>query len=175
MENKYIIVGKAASGKDYLLNRMTERGYVRMKQYTTRPVRENETGTEYHFITDRKFQSMIGKGKFVSGHFYAIGWYGISLDELLKSDVSILSPANMKDIFSKFPELRKMFTVIYLDTPLEIRRERLSKRYDGRVDDDNERRIKSDESDFRDFKDFDIKLTDTKEVSVFINNLLTLN
>ena len=44
--SKYIIVGPGASGKDYLQKKMIDLGYHPMKQYTTREIRENETGNE---------------------------------------------------------------------------------------------------------------------------------
>ena len=64
--DKFIIVGKAASGKDWLQKEMIKRGYVPMKQYTTREMRENETGNEYHFISQEEFEHMKEEGRFVS-------------------------------------------------------------------------------------------------------------
>ena len=47
---------------------------------------------------------------------------------------------------------------MYIDIPIEIRRERLGGRNDN--NDTIERRIQADERDFASFTDFDIKLTD---------------
>ena len=101
--SKYIIVGPGASGKDYLQKKMIDLGYHPMKQYTTREIRENETGDEYHFISKEEFDYMDDRAKFISVNFYRIGWYGVSYDELVNSDVAILSPANVKDVFTLFP------------------------------------------------------------------------
>lgn len=168
---KYIIVGKGASGKDWLQRRFIEKGYSPMKQYTTREIRDNESGNEYHFITENEFKQMKNNNEFVSVNFYRIGWYGISLDELKSSDVSILSPANIRDIFNNNSILRNEFLIIYLDIPVEIRRERLSKRYINKVGDDNEVRIKNDENDFKGFDNYDIRLTSVEEIESFINNI----
>ena len=174
MKNKYIIVGPGASGKDWLQKKMIEMGYKPMKQYTTREKRDNETGDEYHFITDNEFKKMDDDGKFFSINFYAIGWYGISYKELMASDVAILSPANIFDLFRYYPGLRNKFTIIYLDMPVELRRRRLASRYTGKVGDNNERRIASDERDFSGFTTWDICIKDEKSVDDFINNLFPL-
>lgn len=172
---KFIIVGKAASGKDWLQKMMVERGYVPMRQYTTRDKRDNESGDEYHFVNETEFKEMEKSGKFVSVNFYRIGWYGISMDEFMSCNVAILSPANVKDIFSKYPELRSLCRIIYLDIPVDVRRQRLSVRYEGKPGDDNEIRIMNDEKDFAGFKDYDAKLCDEGEISTFINNLTPLS
>lgn len=169
--SKYIIVGPGASGKDWMLQKMVERGYKAMKQYTTREKRENETGEEYHFVSEQEFNDMDDRAKFVSVNFYHIGWYGISYDELMNSDVSILSPANIKDIFAVHPDSRDLFTIIYLDMPEEVRRERLSKRYVSKVGDDNERRLEADAKDFKDFCIYDLRFNSEKMVDDYINNL----
>lgn len=169
--NKYIIVGPGASGKDWMLQRMVELGFKPMKQYTTREIRDNETGDEYHFISEEQFKDMDDRAKFISVNFYRIGWYGVSYDELINSDVAILSPANVKDVFTMFPELRDKFTIIYLAIPEEVRRERLSKRYTNKVGDDNEIRLANDARDFKDFSIWDLRLESEKMVTDYINNL----
>jgi guanylate kinase len=169
--SKYIIVGPGASGKDWLITKMVELGMKPMKQYTTRDIRENETGDEYHFVSEEEFKEMEKQEKFISVNFYRIGWYGVSLDELINSEVAILSPANVKDVFTKFPELRDQFTIIYLDIPEEVRRERLAKRYTNKVGDDNEIRLKNDARDFKDFSIWDLRLDSENSVNEYINNL----
>ena len=169
--SKYIIVGPGASGKDWMLQKMKELGYHPMKQYTTRDIRENETGDEYHFVSEEEFMAMDDRAQFISVNFYRIGWYGVSYDELKNSDVAILSPANVVDIFTTFPELRKDFTIIYLAIPEEVRRERLASRYTNKVGDDNEIRLKNDAKDFKDFSIWDLKLESEKMVVDYINNL----
>ena len=171
MKNKYIIVGPGASGKDWLLKKMVELGYKPMKQYTTREKRENETGDEYHFVDDETFKKMESENKFASVNFYHIGWYGVSYDELRKSDVAILSPANVRDVFRMYPGLRDRFTIIYLDMPEELRRERLASRYTNKVGDDNERRLAADARDFAGYTTWDLQFKDVKSVDDFINNL----
>lgn len=167
--NKFIIVGPGASGKDWMLKKLVEKGYKPMKQYTTREKRENETGDEYHFISEETFKDMDERGQFISSNFYRIGWYAVSLTELMSCDVAILSPANVRDVFELYPFLRDRFTVIYLDMPESLRRERLSKRYTNKVGDDNEERLAADRRDFDGFALWDLRLGDEKSVTSFIN------
>ena len=169
--SKYIIVGPGASGKDWMLKKMVELGYSPMRQYTTREKRENETGDEYHFVSDDEFKYMDDRAQFISTNFYRIGWYGVSYSELLNSDVAILSPANVKDVFTLFPELRDRFTIIYLDIPEDVRRKRLANRYTNKVGDDNEVRLKNDARDFKDFSIWDLRFESENQVDEYINNL----
>lgn len=142
-----------------------------MRQYTTRERRNSENGDEYHFIPEDTFIRMRDGGSFASSRFYRIGWYGISYDELMSSDVAILSPGNIADITESHPEVRERFRIVYLDIPEEVRRKRLSVRYTGEKGDDNEERISSDRKDFDGFVIWDIRLNGTEDMDDFINNL----
>jgi len=63
------------------------------------------------------------------------------------------------DEFSNInPELRKVCFVVYLDIDRIIREYRLFKRRD--MNDSITRRLDADEEDFKDFKDYDLKITD---------------
>ena len=163
-------MGKGASGKDWMLKKMVEKGCVPMKQYTTRPVRDTETGDEYHFVSEYEYKKMERRGDFISSNFYAIGWYGVSFYEFINSDVAIFSPANVKDLYDKFRDKWADSTIIYLDLPDDVRKERLEHRYLSRADDSLERRMKADEKDFKDFRLFNVRLTSVEEIEKFINN-----
>ena len=116
-KKKIIIIGKAASGKDFLQKQLIERGWVPLKQYTTRPVRPTEDGSEYHFVSDEEFDSISNNLMSVKSFN---GWkYGFNLGEALKSDVMILSPGNFFDIIfsSNFncKNLLDSSIIVYLD------------------------------------------------------------
>ena len=55
MKDKIIIIGKAASGKDYFQKQLVSNGWIPLRQYTTRPKRPNEVGDEYLFVTEEEF------------------------------------------------------------------------------------------------------------------------
>ena len=63
---KIILVGKAASGKDFLKRKMQKKGFRAGVSHTTRPARANEVnGEDYHFVDKAKFNEMIVQDKFI--------------------------------------------------------------------------------------------------------------
>lgn len=171
--DKYIIVGKAASGKDWLQRKFIENGYSQMVQYTTRPMRPKENGSEYHFITIPEFEQLISEGNMLSYKKYNNWYYGFTKDDFLKCEVAIMTPFDLNNIKEKYPNLLYDCDVIYLDISNDVRYERLSIRYIGGNEDDSiERRMKADEEDFKDFNIYNIRLKNTKEITDFINNFV---
>ena len=155
MANKLILVGKAASGKDHLRKRLMDKGLNYGISHTTRPPRDGEVdGQDYHFVTEEEFLSIIDQGDMVEYQQF-IGWYyGMAVWEWNKADVIILNAEALEQLS---PEVRKECTVIYLDIPLEVREQRMLERND--TDDNYKRRLKADEEQYKDFNNYDIKIT----------------
>lgn len=194
MKKRIILIGKAASGKDYFQKRLVDEGWIPLRQYTTRPKRPTEVGDEYHFVTEEEFDNI--SHKLVSVQNFN-GWkYGFDMDEALKSDVMIFSPANFFNMVYDFDiknlELSISSTVIYLDIDEYTRRERLSVRYVGGSEDDSlERRLRADADDFEFFDNIDgdeyqkniqvpcvnlpkfVRLHNKEEVDDFLEKLLS--
>jgi guanylate kinase len=194
MKKRLILIGKAASGKDYFQKRLVDEGWIPLRQYTTRPKRPTEVGDEYHFVTEEEFDNI--SHKLVSVQNFN-GWkYGFDMDEALKSDVMIFSPANFFNMVYDFDiknlELSISSTVIYLDIDEYTRRERLSVRYVGGSEDDSlERRLRADADDFEFFDNIDgdeyqkniqvpwvnlpkfVRLHNKEEVDDFLEKLLS--
>lgn len=184
MKNKIIIIGKAASGKDYLQKQLVSNGWIPLRQYTTRPKRPNEVGDEYHFVSEEEFDNIIHKLMSVQSFN---GWrYGYDIDEALASDVMIFSPANYfeMELSSRFKsrKLSLCSTIVYLDIDEDTRRERLSKRYIGGNEDDSlERRLQADAKDFEFFDGLDwnyepdicVRLRNENDVKDFLEKLLS--
>jgi guanylate kinase len=184
---KIIILGKAASGKDYLQKQLVSNGWKPLRQYTTRPKRHTEVGDEYHFVTEEEFDSIIHKLTSVQNFN---GWrYGFDIDEAQESDVMIFSPANFTDVvLGMETDVRNIeiivdSAIIYLDIDEDTRRKRLSVRYDGGNEDDSlERRLKADAEDFEHLDIVDwvndpidgfIRLCNEKEVDDFLKKILS--
>lgn len=169
--DKYIILGKGASGKDWLCKKLEEVGYKKLVLYTTRPIRPNEKqDVDYHFVSKRWFLEHINE--FVN-HESFIGWfYGFTKKDLEECDVCVLPPRTLKKVLP-YIKGRK---IIYLDIDIETRKRRLSERYgDGNEDDKLERRIDADEKDFEHvYEDFDIwkVLKSEDDVNDFINMMI---
>ena len=170
MKKKLIIIGKAASGKDFLQKQLVSNGWIPLRQYTTRPKRPTEVGDEYHFVSEEEFDSISHKLCSVQNFN---GWsYGYDMDEALMSDVMIFSPANFFNLIMdnisdrRCGDLLYNSIIVYLDIDEDTRRERLSIRYKGgREDDSLERRL---QADAEDFKPFDIIDWNSKPLNSFI-------
>ena len=186
MKKKLIIIGKAASGKDFLQKQLVSNGWIPLRQYTTRPKRPTEVGDEYHFVSEEEFDSISHKLCSVQNFN---GWkYGYDIDEALASDVMIFSPANYfslifeSDSKDKCGYLLYHSTLVYIDIDEETRRKRLSCRYIGGNEDDSiERRIKADDEDFKPFDNIDwdnkpldrVRLCSINDVDDFLKKLLS--
>jgi len=151
---KVVLVGPGASGKDHFANQLVEKGAVKSISYTTRPMREGEVdGVDYHFITVEEFEKKIEEGFWYEWDLFRpkLKWYyGQSKEDIEKCDLFIKTVRGVGKIK---PEDRKMFNIIYLNIPEEIRRKRLNERID---EDDPERRLATDKDEFKDFNDYDI-------------------
>lgn len=152
---KIIIVGKSGSGKDFLRNKFEDRGFRFNLVWTTRPQREGEkSGKDYVFVNKETFSDFISKQLLYSFTEFNGWFYGIIKSSWENDNLFIMSPAAVKQIK---PEDRKNCFIIYLDIPIEVRQERLGKRM--MPGDSAERRLVSDEADFLDFTDYDIRIT----------------
>lgn len=151
---KLILVGKAAAGKDYLKQRLQQKGFKIGVSHTTRKPRINEVdGVDYHFVSTDEFSKMIAQGKFIEFMEFNGWFYGQTEEDFDNADVMIMS----KDGLDMLPEqYRSKCAVIYLDVDRSIRTERLNQRNDA--NDTIERRMDTDEEQFKDFTDFDIRI-----------------
>lgn len=152
--SRLILVGRAASGKDFARQKLQGRGYTYGVSYTTRPPRSGEIdGKDYYFLTKEAFTEMIKNDEFYE-YVEFNGWiYGTTKKQFYTNDIFIMTP---KGISHLSPEDRAKSFIIYFDIPLSIRRERLMQRSDA---DKVERRIEADEYDFKDFQEYDMHVT----------------
>lgn len=152
---KIILVGKAASGKDFLKSKMERKGFTTGVSHTTRPAREGEVdGVDYHFVDEFTFIEMIGREEFIEYMDFNGWFYGQTEEDFNASDVMIMS----KDGLDMLPKVyRDQCIVIYLDVPMDERLKRLSSRDDK--NDSIERRVTTDEEQFHEFTDYEIRIT----------------
>lgn len=156
-KGKIVLVGKAAAGKDYLRTRYENRGFVFGVSYTTRPPRKKaneQEGVDYYFTDETTFKQMILMNEFVEYQKFNGWYYGITKEEFERCDVMILN-AEAVDLLTE--EYRDRCFVTYIDIPIEVRRSRIVERNDP--DDNFERRIQADEDQFRNFSNFDCRIT----------------
>jgi len=95
-----VIVGKSASGKSTLQNNFVKAhpDYHKVVTYTTRPMREGEVdGVDYHFISQKMFDSFIEQGFFVEYASYRDWSYGTAKSDCQDSKaVAALTPAGLR-------------------------------------------------------------------------------
>ena len=153
---KIILVGPGASGKDHLKKRFLLKGFKQSISFTTRPPRPGEmNGIDYHFVSEEEFKKMINANEFREWNIFGDKkwYYGTTNKEFSASNIFVMTPSG---IGALSPQERKECFVIFIDVSEEVRRKRLQERKDS---DDPERRIKTDVEDFKDFKDYDMRIT----------------
>lgn len=152
---RIILVGRAASGKDFIRKKFESRGFKYAVSYTTRPPREGEVaGVDYIFITPEKAQEMIKNDEFYE-YVEFNGWiYGTSRDQFNQDDIFIMTPSGLAHVDEAS---RKQSFVIFIDIDEQIRRERMAIR--NMPGDSVDRRIEADRRDFENFTNYDIRIT----------------
>lgn len=169
---KILILGKSGSGKDHLLRGLIKLGLRYSPKITTRPKRELETeGVEYEFTDNQTFEKMIADNLILVHQKFIIGgetwYYGISRKSFQENQTFILTPHEFSQLEES--DLKNTF-VVYLDIESEIRRKRIQKREDR--SDSIDRRMEADEIDFRDFKKYDLKITDPEFEAEWVYDLM---
>jgi len=155
-KDKVILLGHGGSGKDYFANYLSEKSFKRNVSYTTRPHREGEVeGEDYYFITKEDFQNKIEEGFWHEYNIFVGDWYyGASKEEFERCDLFIKEPRGLS-LLSK--EERDRCYVIYINTPRDIRKERMLSRKKNA--DNVDRRLDADDKDFENFIDYDCEVT----------------
>jgi guanylate kinase len=173
---KTIILGKGGSGKSFLFRKLVEKGLKPCIKYTTRPNRKYEKD-DYNFIDDSKFMELITENKFLTYQSFTVTpenknpeiWhYGITKEDFESSQVFIMTPEEFSHIN---PDIRKGCFVVYLDIDRKTREERLNIREDR--NDSINRRLNADEEDFKNFHDYDLRVTDPDFGADDVYNLMS--
>lgn len=169
MKKNIILVGKAASGKDYFKNFLLSEGFKTSVSHTTRPKREGEEHAKDYFFVDRKeFLELINEERFFEYKDFNGWYYGTSENQVSKSNVFIYTPSGIKDLPKEF---LAQSIIIYFDISLDERIKRLHKRSDS---DTIERRVIADEQDFKSFDSsfYNIKVNESNfECKALLNKI----
>lgn len=155
-----IIMGKACSGKNAVIDELKKKGFKQIVVYTSRPRRKGEKeGREYHYISKEEFSSKIKMGFFAEFKSYYVDgetwYYGSPLNEVLEASLSdenyviILTPKGVVDVRTV---LEKHFSntkikIIYLYANQNTILKRFKQRRDK--NDTIQRRMEADNKDFK--------------------------
>lgn len=151
------MVGASCAGKTFIRDKFRERGYKIDVSYTSREPRHGEIdGIDYNFISKNEFNDRICYELFYEFVQYGDNFYGTGLKEWNESDVFIMETDGIKKITS---EDRKNCLIIYINTPLEIRKKRMKER--GWDENKIIERLNIDNQKFNmsAFKDFDLQIS----------------
>lgn len=151
-----ILIGKSGSGKSTIANILCrDYGCNKIVTTTTRPKRRGEKqDIDYHFTTKQDFKNTVLSGGFIETREYNVAtgdtWYYGSpvnkIEQAKENDIIILTPDGCRNVIDTIG--RKNIIVIYIYANLRAIENRLEKRGDRK--DEIERRMKQDNSDFKD-------------------------
>ena len=144
------IIGKSASGKTYLLNKLKNENNIHsIITSTSRPIRVGETqGVDYNFYSKAEFEDAIEKGKFVEYELFNDWYYGTSYDSFSEDKVNliVINPSGFKNLCSQFGN--DSIIAYYINTPFLTRLKRYIKR-EGKFRYEIFRRMVADYKDFK--------------------------
>lgn len=127
MDNKehvlLCVMGRTASGKDALANKLCERtGLKLITSYTTRPQRVNE-GDTHIFTTKDAYDKALADGNMAAYTEIAGNVYWTTIDQLYDNDVYIIDPIGVQNLRNlNLPNLR--LVTVFVNTPDNIREQR---------------------------------------------------
>ncbi len=152
MNKKIILVGKSQSGKTYFAEELEKLGLHKAVTTTTRPMRGYEiNGTHYNFISKTDFEEKIENNLFLEYDNFNDWYYGVPKDEFEKSDIIILTPSGVNEVLKTLKNRRRCI-VIYLETSINLRKQRNNDRND--THDSIGRRWMNDDIDFETFENY---------------------
>ena len=127
------VMGRSASGKDTLVQKLCERtGLKQIISYTTRERRNNE-GETHIFISDEEYQELEVSGQIAA--FTQIGQhkYCCTINQLYDNDIYVIDPVGVQHLRElNLPNLR--LVTVFVNVPDDVREERaLNKRGDDKI------------------------------------------
>jgi len=138
-----ILVGASASGKTEIARRLIGTyGFEKFVTHTTRPPRSGETNhLDYHFVSLEEFNRLETTSFFIETTNYNGYKYGTSFEEIGPKKVLIVDPNGANEFVKKRPQ---DVTIVLIQTPKEIRKERMLKRKDDPIE--IEKRLEHDDT-----------------------------
>lgn len=153
----YAILGGGGSGKDTVRKMLVQNHpdrFISAISHTTRPMRSEETGSEYYFIDVETFQAMYERAEFIETREYVVAsnevwFYGYTVEEIERclKQGNIVMIVDL-DGFKVFKEVFDEKCVgIYLDVHRDIRIQRYLNRDEITFEmvEESVRRVKDDD------------------------------
>lgn len=133
-ENKDFLItltGASGSGKSTIERMLVnQHGLKRAISHTTRKMRINEQpGVDYYFIDKSIMKKLLSEGKLAECIEYNENMYGVTIDELMKSEILVVEPLGLLEVKDRMKD-KKTIISIFLEVSPEIARERMINRGD---------------------------------------------
>lgn len=94
-----VILGESGAGKTTLKDEIIKNSSFKdIISTTSRPIRSNENGDEYHFLSIKQFEKLLYEDKFVEHAVYNNWHYGLQIDDIKKDGVVILTPHGLRQM-----------------------------------------------------------------------------
>ena len=175
MHNLYLVAGRTASGKDYLVNTVAKKYGLRLlSSYTTRPMRVGET-TEHVFITPDEVD--LYRSDIVA--YTKIGEYEYfsTKQQLLECDFYIIDPKGIEYLEDKIKNDDSLHDIqihiIYIAADYVTRKHRALHNRKDKID-DFDARCRNEEDQFIDFEcsqAWNLRITNTDNTRRAIEQL----
>ena len=166
---KVLIVGRTATGKDYLANELKSRGMTLLKSHTTRPKRSDDEDT-HTFITNEEYDA-IDKSTVVAHTEINGNKYFATKDDVLNCDVYIIDVNGLRQISESMPDTPVI--VVHMTANEEERKKRFIKRSGldkNKALKEYEERTESENAQFSEFE----KILADNELSKIGNNFTVI-
>lgn len=127
------VMGRSASGKDTLVNKLCERtGLKQIISYTTRQRRVGE-GDTHIFISNEEYDQLNADGKIAAFTQIGADKYCCTIDQLYNNHIYVIDPIGVKHLRElNLPNLR--LVTVFINVPDSVREERaLNKRGDDKI------------------------------------------
>ena len=136
--NKDILItltGKSGSGKSTIEKMFVNNcNFKRAISHTSREPRMNEVnGKDYYFVGKEIMLTMYAEGKLAEFIDYNNNLYGVSVDELMNSQVIVIEPTGLNQVKEKMKGKKKIIT-FFLDISDQTMYDRMKKRGDAESD-----------------------------------------
>ena len=132
MKKIFLIIGRSAVGKSAITQGVCDKmKLTRVKSYTTRPMRANETeeNSDHIFITTQDVKEFAASD--IAAYTEINGYeYFTTFDILDKADLYVIDPEGVKDLKNRCGN-KYDFIEIYIRVPYAVAKQRVRKRKDG--------------------------------------------